>query len=204
MEIQCDCGQFRAQVKNFPKQTPGRLGCYCDDCQSYMIYLDRTDFLDPSGLTEIVPVYPDNFEIISGASNLKCTRLAQHGLYRWWAGCCRTPLANANPRFPWVGVMTKLFNRKDAYEMQKIFGPVKNCIMGQYAKGATLPVTAKRFNYKSFLTVFPFILRGKLFKRYKTNAFFKEDGTVPIVVPEVLSAVDRQKLKDKFNQISHY
>jgi hypothetical protein len=58
MKIQCECGAFSATLNAFPKATPGRLVCYCDDCQSYLHHLGRADLLDANGGTEVIPAYP--------------------------------------------------------------------------------------------------------------------------------------------------
>ena len=73
MEIQCQCGKFRARLKAFPNGTPGRLVCYCDDCQSYLRHLKRTDLLDAHAGTEVIPAYPADVEILQGKEQLKCT-----------------------------------------------------------------------------------------------------------------------------------
>jgi hypothetical protein len=102
MQIQCECGAFRAQLLNFPRNTPGRLACYCDDCQTFAHHLNRVDLLDGAGGTEVIPVYPAEIQIDAGREVLKCLRLSSGGLYRWYASCCDTPVANVRPGFPWV------------------------------------------------------------------------------------------------------
>lgn len=66
MNIQCECGKFRAELEKFPKNTPGRAICYCDDCQTYLHYLGRSDLLDSAGGTQIIPVYPSEMKVLQG------------------------------------------------------------------------------------------------------------------------------------------
>lgn len=205
MQIQCDCGQFKAKINKFPKQTPGRLGCYCDDCQSFLIYIHRTDNLDSSGCTEVVPVYPSNLEFVSGVSQLKCLRLTERGTYRWVAACCDSPIANTRPGTPWVGLYASVFGHQDSQYLQKTLGSVKARIMGRFAKGETLPKTADKMNLTAFFSVLPFILKGKIFKKYQVSPFFKQqDQRTPIVEPVVLNPQERAKLRQQFELISKY
>ncbi|MEN0060360.1 MAG: DUF6151 family protein, partial [Bdellovibrio sp.] len=93
MEIQCECGQFKAKIEPFPANTPGRCICYCDDCQTYLHHIGRADLLTAAGGTEIIPVYPQQIHILTGQELLRCTRLSPKGLFRWWVACCHTPIA---------------------------------------------------------------------------------------------------------------
>lgn len=106
MNIGCECGKFRAELEKFPGNTPGRLVCYCDDCQTYMHYLKRTDLLDSAGGTEIIPIYPSEMKILQGREVLKCIRLSPKGLHRWTTTCCNTPIGNIQPGFPWIASFT--------------------------------------------------------------------------------------------------
>ncbi len=204
MEIQCQCGQFKAEIHHFPHETPGRLGCYCDDCQSYLIYLNRTDLLDKAGCTEVVPVYPVNLKIKEGASHLKCTRLSTHGIYRWSTTCCNSPIANTKRGIPWVGIFSHSFCHKDPNYLDKTLGPVKSRIMGRFAKGNVAPHTAEKINLRSILTVLPFILKGRLFKKNKNSPFFEADGRTPIVKPYILTPREREELHEIYNQATGY
>ena len=159
MEIQCECGKFRAEVQAFPKNTPGRLKCYCDDCQSYLHYLRRGDLLDENGGTEVIPAYPADVKILSGREHLNCTRLSDKGMFRYSTSCCNTPVANTRPNTPWLGFLRRVYTVVDADLLDRTFGPVRSSIMGRFAKGTPPAGTPKTFNMKAFVTVMPFICR---------------------------------------------
>lgn len=187
MKIQCECGKFQAELTQFPKNTPGRLMCYCDDCQTYMHYLGRKELLDPVGGTEIIPVYPSEFKILQGQEVLNCTRLSPKGLYRWSTSCCQTPIANTNPHFPWVGVQARPYNVKDSHFLEKTFGPIKSRIKGKFARGTPPQGTARDMTFKDAMVVTPFLLKGLLFGKKKPSPFFHQDGSpiaAPIVIPK--------------------
>jgi hypothetical protein len=197
MQIQCECGTFRAQLENFPGNTPGRLACYCDDCQTFMHYLNRADLLDSAGGTEVVPVYPEQMKIIAGREVLKCLRLSPEGLYRWYASCCNTPVTNTRPGFPWMGTVHRVFTVPDPSYLVRTLGPVKSRIMGRFARGTPPSGTAKNINFKGFMTVLPFIVKGMLTGKAKHSPLFERDGKMPIVPPIVLSLQERNAIRQR-------
>lgn len=192
MEIQCECGKFRAKLKAFPSNTPGRLVCYCDDCQSYLHYLKRDDLLEANGGTEVIPAYPADVEILSGLEHLRCTQLSPNGTFRFSTSCCNTPIVNTRPKEPWAGFLRCVYTARDSYQLDQMLGPVRSRIMGRYAKGTPPAGTPEKFNLKAFVTVMPFMLKGKLLKKSKPSPFFAEDGVTPIIAPHILNEAERQ------------
>lgn len=197
MQIQCECGAFRAQLLSFPRNTPGRLACYCDDCQTFAHHLNRADLLDGAGGTEVIPVYPAEIRIDAGREVLKCLRLSPNGLYRWYASCCNTPVANVRPGFPWVGLVHRLFTVKDPSYLDRTFGAIKSRVMGRYARGMPPRGTAEKIDFRVFITVMPFIIKGLLAGKGKRSPFFAEDGQTPIVPPVVLSLAERNAIRQR-------
>ncbi len=191
MEIQCECGKFRAELTQFPKDTPGRLRCYCDDCQAYMNFLNRGDLLDANGGTEVIPVYPSDVKILQGKEHLRCVRLSPNGTYRFSAKCCNTPIANTHHQRPWFGILRRMYTTKDPNYLDQTLGEVRASIMGKYAKGTPPAGTPQTFDFKGFLTVMPFILQGRVLGRKKPSPFF--DGETPVVTPYVLTKDERAK-----------
>lgn len=205
MQIQCDCGTFKATIDHFPKATPGRLMCYCDDCQVYLMHLKRTDLLDEAGGTEIVPVYPANMKVVSGASELRCLRLSDKGPFRWSVGCCNTPILNTRPTHPWLGVFANVYNKKDPRFLEKTFGPIRSRILGKYAKGAMPPPgTPKTFDFKAMRTVLPFTLKGRFGGKSRPSPFFDPETDLPIREPVVLSANERASLQAEWVRLASF
>lgn len=197
MQIQCECGKFRAQLERFPRNTPGRLACYCDDCQTYLHHLKRTDLLDAAGGTEVVPVYPAELEIPQGREVLKCLRLSPKGLPRWYAGCCNTPIGASRPGFPWLGLVHRVYSVADPGYLERTLGPVKSRIMGQFARGTPPSGTAAKIDFKGFMTVLPFLMKGLLTGKGRRSPLFQQDGQTPIVDPIVLSREERNAIRTK-------
>lgn len=203
MQVQCHCGAWAADVARFPAQTPGRVGCYCDDCQSYLIHLGRTDLLDAAGMSEVVPVYPCNIIIARGKEHMRCLRLGPKGLYRWYAACCTSPIGNFVPGMPWMGLFAHTFAHLGPRYLEDTLGPVKSRIMGKYAKAPTPPGTAATFNLRAFFTVGPFIVRGKLGRKHLPSPYLQASGA-PLVEPTVLTADERIALRARFEQQGAY
>ena len=190
MEIQCECGKFRAELTRFPMNTPGRLKCYCDDCQAFLHYLKRDDLLDQNGGTEIIPVYPADIKITAGKEFVKCVRLSPTGMYRFSTACCNTPIANTVPKRPWAGFHRRMFTVKDPTKLDKELGPIKSSVMGKFAKGTPPAGTPKTFDFKGMKLVFPYIIKGMLLGKSRHSPFF-ENGEA-IVAPKVLTSDERR------------
>jgi hypothetical protein len=191
MRIQCQCGKFQARLKAFPTSTPGRLVCYCDDCQTYLRHLERTDLLDANGGTEVIPAYPADVEILQGREHLKCTRLSPSGTFRFSTSCCNTPIVNTRPGAPWAGFMRCVYTAAgEAQKLDQVLGPVRSRIMGRYAQGTPPAGTPKKFDLKGVLTVMPFILKGKLLGKSRPSPFFADDGVTAVVIPDVLNGAN--------------
>ena len=108
--LRCDCGQVRAVARGLSPSKGNRLVCYCNDCQAFAFYLDRAvDVLDEHGGTDIFQVAPCRIEILDGADQLRCIRLKERGLLRWFTACCRTPVGNTlgSIQSPFVGVILR-------------------------------------------------------------------------------------------------
>jgi hypothetical protein len=188
MEIQCECGKFRAELTQFPRNTPGRLKCYCSDCQAFLQYLKRDDLLDENNGSEIIPAYPADIKLIAGKDFIKCLRLSPTGMFRFSTTCCNTPIANTAPNRPWVGIHRRMYTVKDPDRLDKELGPVKSSIMGKDAKGTPPPGTPQKFNLKGMAIVMPYILKGIFLGKSKPSPFF-ENGEA-IVAPRVLTSAD--------------
>lgn len=195
MQIQCECGKFRAELTHFPRHTPGRLACYCDDCQAYLHHLGRADLLDAAGGTEVIPAYPSEVKILEGREVLRCLLLTEKGLPRWYTSCCRTPVANTRPGFPWVGFLHRVYSVKDPAYLERTFGPVRSRIQGRFAKGTPPKGTSSKLSVKDFFAVLPFLLKGALFGKAKNSPFFEKDGVTPIVAPKILSDAERAAVR---------
>src|SRR5271170_7107234 len=104
--LRCRCGAVRGVMTDVSPVTGNRVICHCNDCQAFARFLGQDGVLDARGGTDIFQVAPSQIRVTEGADHLVCVRLSEKGLFRWYAGCCKTPIGNmAGARFPFIGVV---------------------------------------------------------------------------------------------------
>jgi hypothetical protein len=141
--------------------------------------------LDEFGGSDIVQLTPAQVTIDQGMDQLRCLRLTPKGLYRWYADCCKTPIANTvSPGFPFVGLMHNALIINGP--LDGCLGPVNFYVQGKSAKAprANQKVHAG-FPVSWFLASAPWMIWGKIRGKHKPSPFFDADGKPPIK-PEVL------------------
>lgn len=195
LAIQCECGAFRAAVRDVSSSAGNRVVCYCDDCQTFPHHLGCSDtVLDSHGGTDIFQTSPAKFEISEGAENLALLRLTEGGLARWYASCCDTPICNtmARPGVPFVGVILR---RGDEAEKAAAVGPVRGGVNARFAKGDRSLIDAHdRAPVSMLLRLARMILGARLRGDHKRSPFFDGSGTLSraskVLSPEELAAAE--------------
>src|SRR5262245_61970998 len=115
VEVRCRCGTVEGRVKNASPRTVNRVVCYCADCQAFAHHLKRADLLDSQGGSDIVQVAPAALEFHRGSDRIAGLHLTPNALFRWYAGCCNTPIGNlVSPAIPFVGIVAQAFQNPDA------------------------------------------------------------------------------------------
>jgi hypothetical protein len=111
LELSCSCGEVRGTA-DFSRPSRVHVICHCGDCRAYARHLGRDD------AREIVQVAPSQLRITHGMDRVRAVRL--RGLVRWYAECCKTPIANTarSPRVPFAGLMRTLIVTGD----ETVFG----------------------------------------------------------------------------------
>jgi hypothetical protein len=102
--LACRCGQVALSLRD-PARAVGVV-CHCKDCRAYAHWLGESErVLDALGGTTIDVTLPDNVRVARGVQWLQSMSLSPRGALRWYASCCRSPVANMsrNPRFPFIG-----------------------------------------------------------------------------------------------------
>ena len=145
--LQCRCGEVRGRLSNASPAAVNRMVCYCDDCQAFLHSLGRADLLDRHGGTDIVQIAPAALSIARGHERIAGLRLTPKGLYRWYAGCCNTPLGNTlRPAIPFVGILARVFEA-GARTPDDLFGAPIGAVHGKYAVGAA-PEGSRRLDLR--------------------------------------------------------
>ncbi len=152
--------------------------------------------LDAAGGTDIFQMAIGRLEILSGLDAVRCVKLSAR-VYRWYAGCCRTPIGNtAGPGFPLFALIHSFAEAApDAPPLGRVLGPPR-CRL--FARSATVelppdappPVSAGLFLYR-LRRVAGWWARGL----GRPNPFFDDKTAAPISPPHVLGAEERAALE---------
>ena len=197
--LQCSCGALRGVVHDISSRRGHRTVCMCDDCQAYAHYLGQAKtVLDANGGTEVVPVAPANLEITQGIENLKCLRLTEKGMLRWYAGCCNTPIANTAPisKMPFAGLIHSIMDfNGSGQSLDGILGSVGMRVQGKSGIGTLPDGTYQKFSLRQILQTMAFLFVGFLKRQYTPSPFFNAQTGKPVVVPYILTKVERDKLR---------
>lgn len=188
--LRCECGRVRGVLRGVAPSTTNRAVCYCHDCRAFAHWLDREALLDGRGGADIVQVARARLEITEGRDQLRCMRLTDRGMHRWYAGCCRFPLANTIPVAPFAGVPRQAIEVEIA-DLEPTFGPILytnlDGAVGGRPPGARMSL--RRLAHVSAL------LAGWLARGLGQPTPFFDASNRPIVEPEVLGAAEREALR---------
>lgn len=191
MALRCRCGQVRGEMDT--SRAYARATCYCKDCRAFARFLGVPDVLDAAGGTDIVPVAPAAVRFTAGSEHVACMSLSPKGLLRWYAACCRTPLANTprQPNLPYVGMVSACFDAPPQ-AVDAAFGPRARIVLN--TQSATSPVRGSPMALAiGTLHILIGVLGVKL-RRERTSPFFDPTGH-PLRDPEVISREQRRDLE---------
>lgn len=182
LTFRCQCGQIEGTLNAVSPRSGNHMVCYCDDCQAFARYLGGEErWLDQWGGTAIFQLAPASITLHKGQEQIRCVRLKHGGLYRFYSGCCKTPIANTLSRnMPFAGIPTAIIHGE---QKKTALGPIKAYVMGKYAKGVPPTQPHSKFSLKSLLLVMAFMLKNKLQRRNVPTPFFRDDGKA-IIAPD--------------------
>jgi hypothetical protein len=173
-----------------------RVICYCRDCQAFARFLEREDVLDAAGGTDIFQVPPRRVRLTAGTDAVRCLRLSNSGVYRWYAYCCRTPIGNtAGPRVPAIGLIHSCMDHQAHGHSQDVaLGPPLCRIYERSAVGP-LPPTAPAPPSLGVLVRRASMMLGWWMRGLaRPTPFFDESTSAPCSVPRVLTRSERAAL----------
>ncbi len=172
--FQCKCGTVRGEIDE-PRQGV-RAVCYCVDCQAYAHLLGQAPtVLDPLGGTDVVATQAKYVRFTSGAQSLACLSLSPRGLLRWYAACCKTPIANT-PRewkLPYVGLVHSCLRQPDPID--ESFGPPQLHVNAKTAKGKPPPGRGLA-GMARFAQLMMRLTAARMSKSYRRTPFFDAQG----------------------------
>lgn len=190
MKLACRCGQVEGRID--PQRAYVRASCYCRDCRAFARWLGGAELLDTAGGSDIVAMAPDGLHITRGFEKLACMSLGPHGLLRWYASCCRTPLGNVprDAKLYYLGVpVAAIAEPADAIEAS--FGPAGRLAVNTASATAAVaspPLRRLAGTLRIAAGLFAARLRGR-----RNKLLFDADG-LPLREPLVLGRTQRETL----------
>lgn len=187
--LRCRCGRIRGLARAVSPPSGFRFICYCTDCQAFARILERPDVLDPAGGTDIFHMPAAHVTLTEGADALRCLSFSGKVL-RWYADCCRTPMANgaATPRFPIVALIHSFMDCAAAGgSRDALLGPPLCRIYERSATGPLrpneLPPPSLRLFARRATKLVGWWMRGLA----RPNPFFDDFAKAPRSAPQLLS-----------------
>ena len=191
LPTRCKCSGVRGIARSVSPRTVNHAVCYCRDCRAFLHWLERDELLDDHGGTEIIQLGRSRLEIEEGHDQIQCMRLSPKGLHRWYAQCCKTPLANTLPAIPFAGVARAVFDVR-ADDGESTFGPVMSGHVRQAIGGA--PPDAK-LRLRDAVHITRLLASWALRGLGHPTPFFDRKNR-PVVTPRVLTTAERQQLRE--------
>lgn len=168
--------------------------CHCADCQAFARFLGREDeILDAAGGTDVVQMAQKNVTLIEGRETLACIRLSEHGLCRWYARCCNTPIGNTHRNFR-IAVVGLIHNclRPGAGSLDDAIGPARMRVFVAAARGTPKPRATGLAGGAARIA--GIVLVNLITGGYCRTPFFEPASGAPVVPPRVLDPAERSRL----------
>lgn len=195
LDLACSCGQVTGVAVGVDPDRGNHLVCMCDDCQAYAHWLGRADeLLDAHGGTAVFQLTPAQVRLTGGVDQVCCVRLSEKGLMRWYAGCCRTPIANtlANPKVAFLGLVDAFVPEPGRERL----GPILVRTQGRFGVPPLPPGSYARAPAWLLFRSLRQLLRGVFAGAQRPSPVFTDQGA-PIVTPSVVSPDERARLREQ-------
>ena len=188
--FQCKCGALQGLVDQPARALRGI--CYCKDCRAYSHHLGSTaQTHDSQGGAEFVATLAKFVTFSEGTEHLACLSLSSKGLLRWYASCCRTPIANTvrNWKIPYVGLLGScLIADPASYEVA-----FPRLQMRVNTGGSEQAPSDLRFGTVTALAGFmPRVMLSGIDGTYRQTPFFSAPAGLPRAHVTVLSEAERK------------
>lgn len=192
LPLRCRCGSIEGFVASTGRAA--RAICYCRDCQSYARFLGKPErTLDAQGGTDVIATVPQLVSFKHGVEKLRCMSLSEKGILRWYAGCCKTPIANTarDAKLPYVGLVHECIGGSAA--LDAVVGPAKVRVNTKSAIGTVAATPGATL--LAVTRIMSNVWGSRLSGKYRETPFFDMATLQPIVEPLVISKEERQRLR---------
>ncbi len=140
LALQCSCGKVRAVAHNIAPESGTRLVCYCSDCREFLVQIGSEKYLDEWGGADNFQMPIGDLKFTQGIEQVRCLRLTEKGMHRWYTECCKTPIGNTvSPGVPFIALFHAFI--ADKASLENNWGPVRGYLK---TSSATSPVPQER------------------------------------------------------------
>ncbi len=193
LDFSCACGAMRGVLRGPSPKTGIRYICHCDDCQAFAGFLGSPGrWLDRHGGTDVFQTPAWRFQITLGAERLACVQVTDRPLLRWYAACCRTPVANTYDRGQ-RSFLSLILAGFDPRACERAMGAGVGHVWTRYATGDLGRV--RQANIPAML--WRMVSRGvsaRLSGDWRRNSFFDPATGAPVAQPRRLTRAERAAL----------
>jgi hypothetical protein len=195
LPLSCRCGHVRGVANQVSPHTGFRFICYCRDCQAFARFLERPDVIDSAGGTDIFHMPTGRVKLTAGTDAVRCLHFSAR-VFRWYAECCRTPIANsAGPRFPVVGIIHSFMDHEaDGRSRDEALGAPLCRIFEDAAIGPLPPNAPPPRSFGLVALRLPRLLGWWLRGLGRPNPFFDVPTDAPLSVPREFTPSERAAL----------
>ena len=195
LKLRCRCGHVHGVAHDVAPHAGFRFVCYCKDCQAFARVLDRPDVLDAVGGTDIFHMPMGRVKLDAGTDAVRCLQFSGR-VFRWYAQCCRTPMANTGgPRFPVGGLIHSFMDHEaDGRSRDEALGAPLCRLFEQSATAPLPPNAPPPRSFGLVATRLPTLLGWWLRGLGRPNPFFDEQTGAPISAPRAFTPSERAAL----------
>ncbi len=192
LPLRCRCGRVQGVANNVAPNSGFRFICYCGDCRTFAHVLERPDVLDRAGGTDIFHMPAGRVKLTAGTEAVRCLQFSSR-VFRWYADCCRTPIANtAGASFPVVGIIHSFMNHAgDGRSRDEVLGAPLCRIFETSAVGPLPPNAPPPRSFGLVAVRLPTLLVWWLRGLGRPHPFFDEHTKAPLSVPRAFTPVER-------------
>jgi hypothetical protein len=191
--LRCRCGHVHGAANVVARNGGFRFICYCNDCQAFARFLGRADVLDSAGGTDIFHMPAGRVKFAAGTDAVRCLQVSK-SVFRWYADCCRTPIANtAGARFPVVGIIHAFMDHAVDGRSRGLGAPL--CRIFEQSATGPLPLNAPPPRSFGLVAVRIPTLLGWWWRGLgRPNPFFDAQTQAPISQPRIFTPSERAGL----------
>jgi Family of unknown function (DUF6151) len=212
--LSCRCGRVRGLASEIAPSAGFRLVCYCKDCQAFARFLahvpeggapvfrqgyapmQEPGVLDAAGGTDIFQMPPAPVKLSAGTDVVRCLSFSGKVL-RWYADCCRTPIANtaANAHFPVVALIHSCMDHEAPGRSRDEALGLPLCRIYERAASGPLPPNAPPPSLGMFVRRAAKILGWWARGLGRPNPFFDPQTNAPLSAPRIVTRSERAALE---------